>query len=466
MSKIIEASVSGVRKIKHEQIIKPESDIVIICGKNKQGKTSFIDAIASVFEGGASLPAMPLNNESKKGVIRVTLSNGLVYTRTITEKGSTLAITDETGRSVASPATYAAEKIKLISFNPLEFAQGDNTSRLKTAKKLLSMLVGSDLSSISQYLYKYEVKIADDWSLLDALDALVNDRNGEVYLARRDYRKNVKALIDAMPPNSSEKFNLDELEEELEILSSTVKVQEGQRDNFTTMIGGDRFTVGSSLSFGSTIDEFYSIAEKLSSNDQDFSSKFFSKIGSSVEFIKEMNSEIHYIVSEKIQALTKSITPLNESIKVIEGKIAIAKEKAKDELIREEQLLKLKEAEKRVADCEADFDRLLEIRKETFSKVSSSVEGFRIENETIFVGEIPFEQLSQAERLELSVKIAISLSPELRVMRITDGNSLDKEAFERLQAIIEGSDFQLWIELVHEEDVTGITYRFHDGEIV
>ena len=76
---------------------------------------------------------------------------------------------------------------------------------------------------------------------------------------------------------------------------------------------------------------------------------------------------------------------------------------------------------------------------------------------------LPFAQCSSAEKLRVSVAVAMSAAPKLRVIRITDGSLIDSKNLEILSTLAKENDFQLWIEKVDESGKVGV--YIEDGEV-
>lgn len=95
--KITQLEAENVKRIKAVQMTPAESGLTVIGGRNNQGKTSALDAIAWVLGGDQYRPT----NASRDGSVipprlKVELSNGLVVERT--GKNSDLKVTDSSGR--------------------------------------------------------------------------------------------------------------------------------------------------------------------------------------------------------------------------------------------------------------------------------------------------------------------------------------------------------------------------------
>ena len=96
MIKINSLELDDVKRIKAVKIEPTENGLTVIGGRNGQGKTSVLDAIAWVLGGEKFRPSEPARNGSLvPPKLCVKLSNGIVVERS--GKNSTLKVTDPNG---------------------------------------------------------------------------------------------------------------------------------------------------------------------------------------------------------------------------------------------------------------------------------------------------------------------------------------------------------------------------------
>ena len=79
------------------------------------------------------------------------------------------------------------------------------------------------------------------------------------------------------------------------------------------------------------------------------------------------------------------------------------------------------------------------------------------------LGEHPFEQASDAERLRASCAIAMRGDAKLRVLRVRDGSLLDPDSLALLREMAEAADYQVWVEQVDVSGKIGIVIE--DGRV-
>lgn len=108
----------------------------------------------------------------------------------------------------------------------------------------------------------------------------------------------------------------------------------------------------------------------------------------------------------------------------------------------------------------ADLDKA---RADLIAKADLPVEGLTFDDEGVSYNGIPFVQSSAAERLKVSVGMAMALNPELRVICIRDASLLDDDSKSALVALAKEHDYQIWYEVVGKAGDIGVVIE--DGEV-
>ena len=143
MIKINEFQLENVKRIKAVSLCPTENGLTIIGGKNGQGKTSVLDAIAWAL-GGAKFA--PTTSQREGSVLppslRVTLSNGLVVERT--GKNSTLKVTDAQGNKGGQQ--LLDEFIEELALDLPKFMQASNKEKAQTLLQIIG--VGEELAKL------------------------------------------------------------------------------------------------------------------------------------------------------------------------------------------------------------------------------------------------------------------------------------------------------------------------------
>lgn len=104
-----------------------------------------------------------------------------------------------------------------------------------------------------------------------------------------------------------------------------------------------------------------------------------------------------------------------------------------------------------------------EKREQALSAASFPIDGLSFDDEGVLYNGVPFAQASAAERLRVSVAMAMAMNPQVRVIRITDGSLLDSDNLRLIEEMAVAKDFQVWIERVDESGEVGVVIE--DGQV-
>ena len=117
---------------------------------------------------------------------------------------------------------------------------------------------------------------------------------------------------------------------------------------------------------------------------------------------------------------------------------------------------------------EVEKERLKGIRA-TIDKLLSHtkfpIEGMSYDHQSklLMIGEVPFSNASQAERIKAAAAIAMAGNPRLKVIFAREGSLLDANSQLQLAEIAEANGFQLWLEVV-DTNPEGAGILIEDGE--
>ena len=139
--KITNLEIENVKRVKAVRLAPGENGLTIIGGKNGQGKTSVLDAIAWALGGEKFRPSEPAREGSVLSpTISIKLSNGLIVERT--GKNSTLKVTDPRGRS--SGQTLLNDLVERLALNLPAFMAASAKEKANTLLGIIG--VGDQLT--------------------------------------------------------------------------------------------------------------------------------------------------------------------------------------------------------------------------------------------------------------------------------------------------------------------------------
>ena len=109
------------------------------------------------------------------------------------------------------------------------------------------------------------------------------------------------------------------------------------------------------------------------------------------------------------------------------------------------------------------IDARKQAAQDAISNADLPVDGIEIIDGAVLLNGVPFDQASDAEQLSASIGIAMTLNPDLKVIRVRDGSLLDQDAMKVLAKMADDADYQIWIERVDSSGDVG--FVLEDGHL-
>lgn len=400
--KIIKLQSENFKKIKAIEIT-PLNNTVIISGRNGQGKTSVLDSIFVALCGKQKDLVKPIREGESESTITVELDK--YYVTRIFKQGSTkLEVISKEGEIMASPQTLLDTIVGSLSFDPLKFSNLND----KEQRALLLKLTNCDLDTLdAQYKDLYERRREIGQDLTSFPEVSIHD------------------IITAKEIVKTPPLNLSEL---------TEKVMRAQTEHGHFVLA------------------------------QAHISDCNKKLEEIARTIDELTQKRMGILAElaKAQTIKDTDFDINGAKQSITDAEKINQERAKAENI----LMNVTKREAIVDAYEKLSEELEKVKtqKETTLRNSKMpIEGLSISGDSVVYNQIPFSQLSQAEKLKVSMAIAMAMNPELRVIRILDGSLLDDNNMKVISEMAASGDFQVWVERVDSSGTVG--FYVEEGEI-
>lgn len=399
--------VENIKRIKVVRIT-PEGKVVVIGGKNGEGKTSALDSIAYLLGGKNAICDEPLRRGEKKGRIIGEIGD-LTVRRTFTEGGTYLEVTTKDGAKYPSPQAILDKMCSALTFDPLAYLHMKPDDQRKT---LLDML-GEDYAEIEQHRAQ---------AFADRTDV------------NRDLKK-AKARLEATPMPEGmedvEPVDLGELADQLNAavdLENRVIREKTAADNARAQ--ADRY-----------VQEIAERRRRIELLEQEISA---------LEDSQDQCSKLATHHDDEAKRLSGEGTPDTDAIR---AKI----DTATDHNNRVMAAKAHKQAQVDVDEL-ADASEKLTTEIEALDKKKSDavksgklpVEGLGFDDHGPTFNGIPFSQSSSAEQLRVSCAMAIAMNAGLNVILIRDGSLLDDDNLALIGQMAEENDCQIWIERVGE----------------
>lgn len=388
-----------------------DGDVITIGGRNAQGKSSLIDALWNAIAGKQRAVEKPIRDGQTRASVEVTIEDeeggGYVVTRTYTAKGSAIKLTPlgNPGAALSSPQKVLDSIVGKFAFDPLQFAMQDKNKQLATLLDLVDL----------------------DFDL-PALEAEIKEAREERTFIGRE-KKTAKGAVDTMGPKpkvEGEPVSLTALADELQVVERLAADRERLLREHATV--------------SAVIEDLEARLEQARAHQAEVKAE--GKAITSTLAAKRP--------ADEIRADMESAEERNFAFAELDKWEAAAgtyraKEREYDELTA------------KIADLESQ-------KNEGLARANFPIEGLSFDEEGVLYQGVPFSQASAAEKIRVSVAMAMAMNPDLKVICVKDATLLDAENRELLIRLGAEHGFQVFLEMVGASD--DWTLVLEDGEVV
>ncbi|MCI1643798.1 MAG: AAA family ATPase [Bifidobacterium crudilactis] len=404
--RITELRAENVKRLKAVDIT-PGEHLQIIGGRNAQGKSSVLDAVALALTGkdAKKLNPRPLRDGERKGRVQLDLGE-YVVTRTFTANGGG-ALTVTAGRSGArfpSPQRVLDDLMGRLSFDPQEFIGLSAKEQAEVLRGLVDLPID-----------------------LDEVDAQLDELAQSRLLAGRE----LKAL------GEPGKFDYSLPGEERSATAIVNQIQAARDRNREIRDTRDAWGV-SQRQVADIQERIEQLRSQLTAQQEDAR-----QLAARVESLGAMQD------TTELESQLANIEDTNARVRanrqVVERNADIASRQRTYEGL-----------DQRINDLRASKDKAL-------AEAKFPIDGLGFDESGVTYKGVPFQQASSMEQLRVSLAIAMASNPKLRVIRIKDGSLLDDDALALVAQTAEQHDYQVLMERVGTGDPGAIIIE--DGQV-
>ena len=102
-------------------------------------------------------------------------------------------------------------------------------------------------------------------------------------------------------------------------------------------------------------------------------------------------------------------------------------------------------------------------KSEQVAEADLPVPGLAFDESGVYLKGVPFEQASQSERLEASVRLGLALHPQVPIVLVHEGSFFDAEHLKALDAVAKEHEAFVFVEAVMDEPEEGVKVFMVDG---
>lgn len=439
-------TVENYKRVKHVEI-RPDADahLILLGGKNAQGKSSTMDALTVALGGGKEIADDPVRHGADVASIVVEFDGGkLTVARSIGPDGKTKVDVRNEDGPVRSPQAML-DKLRGARFlDPLAFL------RLPAKDQRAALM-----------------KVVPDAARLDELEKKrvgAFDRRTEI---GRELKK-AEGAFATMPDikDAGTPIDVAKLNEEMAPL---VTVTNATGVTGIAMLERERELTAVQNRHAKYTSEIENCEREID--------ELMKRVDAAKRNIAAIDPEIvraTEAVAAAKSAHTEAITraaAADQRLCAIRGELA--KADAHNRAVHEAETIAKRraEAEAAIAKLKADdetttkaIETIAKRKLEVLAAAKLPIEGLSIDAEGLSLNGVPFANASGAERMRVAIALAAAASPELDDVWIKDAAILDDESIAMLETMACTTKRRFWLEVVGNRGESTIEIR--DGEVV
>lgn len=408
---IVKLQAENVKRLRAVEV-HPNGSLVVVGGKNGNGKSSLLDSIMMALAGKQALPSKPVRDGEDGATITIELDEDFIITRKIKPDGtSTVEVRSKSGAKYPSPQALLDSFSARFTFDPLKF----KAMKPLEQAEILKQILGLDFS-------EHDRERAAIYEQRTIINRSVRDMEGQIgtMKAHADVPADevtVAALAEELDAARQQNANRQRMESELSV------------------IDGRRVTTSSRITaLRKELEALEAVVPVIVAEYADLKSRY------DAQPVVETAA-----LQEKIRTAEETNRKVREN-------------KARRQVV-ESLALKREESEK----LTKWIDSIDEDKKSQLESAAFPVPGMSVDDSAVVLNGIPFDQLSAAEQLRISVAIGLALNPKLKVLLIRDGSLLDEENLKLVAELAEAHGAQVWMERVGDGDEVAVVLE--DGSV-
>ena len=468
--KILELVAQDFKPLRAVEIT-PKGNMVMITGKNGQGKTSTLEAALFGLIGVKALP----NDAVRKGAkgMKVTLKIGgtngsgpleFKVIRTLAEGAAlpTFKLEMIKGIQNATPQKFLDSIFDARSIDPEEFMRMSSEDQVLKLREMARVETDDKFTEVS-FDKRTGEKITREMTSFEAIDAA----NAQDYKDRGDLNKEAKALaaqIDAMAELAGlPKEKLDE-KTVLRQLNNAGEENRKAQEVFKAKQDLARKVADARKEF----EEGESQAKQLVRTIGDLELKL-KEAKHALQVRGADNKALGKLLVEAENAYQAA--PVGEPIDVTALTVELQSIQRTNRAIEQRDAKRALEAQLDAKQKAAQaLTRKMEQREEkklrAISKAKIPIEGigFNDSMTQVLYNGLPLKSEGEAGQLRISALIAMKNNPQLHDIFIQHGEAIDEDGMKVLVDLAEENDFRIWISKVDSSGKVGIVLE--DGMVV
>ena len=404
--KILNLKIKNMKVIEAIEIC-PKTNAIIISGENGNGKSTVLESILWTLAGERNIPENAVKVGERRGEIEIDLGDFKVRREFRGEKTSLIVLGKE-GNKINSPQAFLNSIIEKTTFDPMVFMRSPEREQVEMLKKAM----GVDFTELDEGRKSLEgtrLEIGREARLVQGQLREYEDVQGSF---KEQKTRSMQEISVELGKLEADEEDMRRREQEVRKLQSRIERKQSQVAQVQEQI--ERLHR-----------QTEAITEEIAEDEKEL-------MGIEITGGAEPG---------KIRGLREELRQVAEGAKMKER--YEQKEKLRN---------KLGDLEDEREAITQSLENIVQQKKATLEATQFPVPGIEFVGDSVQYKGLPISNASMAEKMKVSLAIAMAVKTKLKVITLEDGSLLDDESLEEVKKFAEKNDMQVWIERVGEED--------------
>lgn len=448
----------NIKKIKIKNlygITEYESDgkCIELSGTNGAGKSSVIDAIRYALTNKSDRKYIVRNGETE-GEILIETDTGLRINRKARTNQADYKSIKKDGREVGSPESFLKDIFSPLQLSPVEFM---NKSEHEQNAIILDMIQYDwNLQTIREWFGEIPDWVSYDQNILQVLDDIQAD-NGDYYQKRQDINRDIRNkrsfiedIADSIPPGYEaekwESMNLSELYMQIEkIRKGNEEIYRAKqviesRDNKVRKYEADR-----EISLAALDKELSAEKERLIKENEQLQAQLKANEEKLSNMAERKNDKTE-VIKKTYESEVAKYDAMVEEYKEISNKEVVDYSKLQEEAEYAEEMKSHLKEYNRMVSIQEELKNLQQQSQDLTNKIEKArmlpgeiletavipIDGLTVTNGIPLINGLPISNLSDGEKLDLCIDVAIQKPNGLQIILIDGVEKLSTKMREEL----------------------------------
>lgn len=416
--------------------------VTIISGGNGTGKTSALESVRSVVEGGHD--ATLLRNGADKGEIVIVLDDGTKLSKTVKAGKSVLNVQNSAGGDVTAPKSFVDGLVDTFSWNPIEFITAKKDKRVQTLLEMTPFKIDPAKIPTKFCTTRHILSPSEPLVYLDAVRKDIFDNRTGVNRILKEKTATAKEIRDGLPPEDETISSID-----ARLSDSNVFIS-GMSEDANTNIAACQDTVRRAQQEANN--EIHRLELDAQKQIKAFEQKLAADKAHATQTARAVQDNAAIKIAALREELEQTIAPERETVaQLTQRRDDIQRSTGSRELAAKMDREAIAHEIEATAMTKA-LDSIDALKLELMAQLP--LKGVEIKNGDIYIGGVPFDRVNEAKKVEAAIQLA-----ELRC-KATKLPFICVDGLERMDEYT----FSAFVEAAKKTDIQFIVSRVTDDQ--